>query len=104
MARLTTMWHLILGVPSTRDWSAYESAEQIDNGVTEVWPRARRLLYKRAQASRQAGLITADKQLNGGANEQAIRNIFVARGILPNPKRRNRRAGVPFSGVMPRPR
>lgn len=41
-------------------------------------------------------IITADKQLNEGRNEAAIRDVFVRRGILPNPKRKNRRAGLPF--------
>jgi len=44
-------------------------------------------------------LIAADKQLNGGKNEKTIRDIFIRRGILPNPKRKNFRAGVPFSGI-----
>ena len=48
-------------------------------------------------------LITADKKLNQGANEKVIRDVFIRRGILPNPKRKNRRAGTPFSDV-PRPR
>ena len=48
-------------------------------------------------------LITADKNLNKGANEKAIRDIFVRRGILPNPKRKNLRAGTPFSDI-PRPK
>lgn len=42
-------------------------------------------------------LITVDHQLNQGRNEETIRNIFVRRGILPNAKRKNRRAGIPFS-------
>jgi hypothetical protein len=33
-------------------------------------------------------LILADRELNGGANEAAIRNIFVSRGILQSPKRK----------------
>jgi hypothetical protein len=41
--------------------------------------------------------------LNKGANEKVIRDIFVRRGILPNPKRKNRRAGTPFSDI-PRPK
>jgi Zn-dependent metalloprotease len=44
-------------------------------------------------------LITADKNLNKGANEKAIRDVFVRRGILPNPKRQNRRAGTPFEDI-----
>jgi hypothetical protein len=44
-------------------------------------------------------LITADSQLNGGRNEKAIRDVFVARGILPNPDRSNKRAGIPFAAI-----
>lgn len=48
-------------------------------------------------------LITADKNLNKGANEKVIRDVFIRRGILPNPKRSNRRAGTPFEDI-PRPK
>ena len=41
-------------------------------------------------------LVTADKNLNGGKNEKTIRDVFVHRGILPNAKRKNKRAGVRF--------
>jgi Zn-dependent metalloprotease len=44
-------------------------------------------------------LITADKNLNKGKNETAIREVFIRRGILPNPKRKNRRAGTPFEDI-----
>ncbi len=44
-------------------------------------------------------LMTADKNLDKGANEKAIRDVFVRRGILPNPKRNNRRAGTPFEDI-----
>ena len=46
-------------------------------------------------------LILADANLNHGKNEAAIRAIFVRPGILPNPKRRNRRAGAKFDDVAP---
>lgn len=56
--------------------------------------------------SREAGfedganaLITADGNLNKRKNEAAIRAVFIRRGILPNPKRKNRRAGTPFEDV-----
>src|SRR5437870_6797323 len=48
------------------------------------------------------GLITADRNLNKGAHEKVIRDVFVRRGILPNPKRKNRRAGVPFDEITRR--
>jgi len=41
-------------------------------------------------------LISADKNLNKGENESVIRDVFIRRGILPNPKRRGKRAGTPF--------
>ena len=44
-------------------------------------------------------LITADQNLNKGKNEEALRKVFIRRGILPNPKRKNRRAGTPFEDV-----
>src|SRR5262249_23499564 len=47
-------------------------------------------------------LILADQNLNNGDNETTIRDVFVRRGILPNPKRKNRRAGVPFEVVAVR--
>ena len=39
-------------------------------------------------------LITADKNLNQGREESVIQDIFVRRGIIPNPSRKNMRAGV----------
>lgn len=41
-------------------------------------------------------LITADKNLNQSNNEVLLREIFISRGILPNPKRNNKRAGERF--------
>jgi hypothetical protein len=44
-------------------------------------------------------LITTDQQLNNGRNVDVIRDVFVRRGILPNPKRKNRRAGFRFDDI-----
>ncbi len=44
-------------------------------------------------------LITTDGQLNAGRNEVSIRQIFVERGILPNAKRNNNRAGVSMETI-----
>lgn len=44
-------------------------------------------------------LITADKNLNEGENEKVIRDVFVRRGILRNPKRGGKRAGTPFDEI-----
>jgi Zn-dependent metalloprotease len=46
-------------------------------------------------------LITTDRQLNHGRNVNTIRDIFVRRGILPNAKRKNKRAGVRFDDIHP---
>jgi DNA-binding PadR family transcriptional regulator len=65
MLRLTTTSYLILGMLTARDWSAYELAEQIDKGVIEIWPRARRQLYKAPKHLVDQGLITATKHATG---------------------------------------
>jgi Fungalysin metallopeptidase (M36) len=49
------------------------------------------------QAAKQ--LIMTDKQLNGGHNGDAIRHNFVQRGILPNPNRKNKRAGLKYNDI-----
>src|SRR5438874_2389122 len=50
---------------TTRDWSAYELVEQIDKGLTEVWPRARRQLYNAPKQLVEQGLITARIEATG---------------------------------------
>jgi hypothetical protein len=47
-------------------------------------------------------LMTTDQQLNQGRNVEVVRDIFVRRGILPNPKRKNKRAGVRFRDIHDR--
>ena len=61
------------------------------------------ILAHHFQIARDAGfedaanaLVQVDGVLNQGQNEAVIRDIFVRRGIFKNPKRRNKRAGVPF--------
>jgi hypothetical protein len=44
-------------------------------------------------------LITADKNLNKGENVSVIRDVFVRRGILPNPQRQGKRAGASFDEI-----
>lgn len=43
-----------------------------------------------------SALITADKNLNQGRNEKIILETFIKRGILANPARNNKRAGLRF--------
>ncbi|MBO9564985.1 MAG: M36 family metallopeptidase [Niastella sp.] len=42
-------------------------------------------------------LITTDQNLNQGKNKETIRKIFIERGILTNPAKKNKRAGAPFN-------
>jgi PadR family transcriptional regulator AphA len=65
MTQLTTTSYLILGLLSSRDWSAYELAEQISKGVTEIWPRASRQLYNAPKQLVEQGLVTSSKQRTG---------------------------------------
>ena len=48
-------------------------------------------------------LITVDNVLNQGRNVTTIRDIFARRGILPNTKRKGKRAGAPFSELFGTP-
>jgi len=55
------------------------------------------LLNRRARFEDAANaLLTADRQLYQSHHAKAIRKIFIARGILPNPQRKHRRAGQRF--------
>ena len=44
-------------------------------------------------------LITTDDQLNQGRNKAVINDVFIRRGILPNPGRNNKRAGASFREI-----
>lgn len=75
MTSLTTTSYLILGLLASRDWSAYELAEQIDKGVTEIWPRASRQLYNAPKQLVSAGLIAASRQPAGGTRQRTVYSI-----------------------------
>lgn len=81
-------------------WSAclWELRNLLGRKTAEQLVIAHHVLLSRNAGFEDAAkaLITVDKQLNQGANEVAIRDVFVRRGILPNPKRKNKRAGEPF--------
>lgn len=66
MAKRTTTSYLILGLLCARDWSAYEIAEQLGRGVTELWPRADRQLYNAPKRLVEEGLATARTEPAGG--------------------------------------
>jgi Zn-dependent metalloprotease len=81
-------------------WSAclWEIRAALGRRITERLVIAHHSLLTRFATFEDAAkaLITADSQLNDGGNENVLRDVFVRRGILPNPKRKNKRAGTPF--------
>jgi Zn-dependent metalloprotease len=87
-------------------WSAclWELRAALGRKPTEILVIAHHFLISRKAGFEDAAraLIMADKNLNHGANESVIRDVFVRRGILPNPKRNNKRAGVPFQETTSR--
>lgn len=84
-------------------WSAclWELRAALGRATTEKLVIAHHFLLARDSGFEEGAnaLITADKNLNKGENEKAIRDVFVRRGILPNPKRRGKRAGQPFDEI-----
>lgn len=94
MAKLTTTSFLILGVLAGRDWSAYELAEQLGRGVTELWPRADRQLYNAPKALVAEGLVTARKEATGerqrtvysitDAGREALRDWLATEKVAPS--------------------
>jgi hypothetical protein len=87
-------------------WSAclWELRNAVGGRVADKLVIAHHFLISRTASFEDAAnaLITADKNLNQGRNESVIRDIFVRRGILPNPKRNNKRAGAPFEEIAAR--
>jgi Zn-dependent metalloprotease len=81
-------------------WSAclWELRAALDRRTSDELIIAHHFLLSRFATFENAAnaLITADKNLNQGRNENVIRDIFVRRGILANSKRNNKRAGLPF--------
>ena len=84
-------------------WSAclWELRNTLGRTTTERLVIAHHFLLSRDAGFEDGAnaLITADKNLNKGKNESAIREVFIRRGILPNPKRKNRRAGTAFEDI-----
>lgn len=65
MAEVTTTGYMILGLLSTRDWSAYDIASQGGKGLTELWPRADRQLYNAPRRLVERGLAASRSEKNG---------------------------------------
>ena len=84
-------------------WSAclWELRAALGRTTTEKLVVAHHFLLSRDSGFQDGAnaLILADKNLNKGANESVIRDVFVRRGILPNPKRNGKRAGTPFDDI-----
>ena len=84
-------------------WSAclWELRAALGRGTTEKLVIAHHFLLGRDSGFEDAAnaLIIADKNLNKGENESVLRDVFVRRGILPNPKRKGKRAGTPFDEI-----
>ena len=81
-------------------WSAclWEIRAALGRKTTDTLVIAHHFLLSRTATFENAAkaLITTDKNLNQGRNEEVIRDVFIGRGILPNQNRKNKRAGLPF--------
>jgi len=75
VTKRTTTSYLILGMLCTRDWSAYELAEQIGRGVTELWPRADRQLYNAPKRLIEEGLAAARTEPAAGNRTRTVYSI-----------------------------
>ncbi|MGU3435024.1 PadR family transcriptional regulator [Actinomycetes bacterium M1A6_2h] len=75
---LNTTSYLILGLLVSRDWSAYEIAEQVGRGVAEVWPRADRQRYNTPKRLVERGLITARTESVGEVRSRTVYSITQA--------------------------
>jgi DNA-binding PadR family transcriptional regulator len=72
---LNTMSYTILGMLATQDWSAYEMAEQIGRGLSEVVPRADRQRYNAPKKLLALGLVTARTEPKGKQRTRTIYSI-----------------------------
>jgi DNA-binding PadR family transcriptional regulator len=62
---LSTTAYLTLGLLASRDWSAYQLAEQLGRGVEQLWPRADRQRYNILKRLLAAGLVTSRAEQSG---------------------------------------
>lgn len=63
--QLTTAAYITLGLLTSRDWSAYQLAEQVGRGVDQLWPRADRQRYITPKRLLEEGLVTARTEPSG---------------------------------------
>ena len=62
---LSTTAYLTLGLLASRDWSAYQLAEQLGRGMEQLWPRADRQRYNILKRLLAAGLVTSRAEQSG---------------------------------------
>lgn len=75
---LNTMSYTILGILAPRDWSAYEMAEQIGRGMSEIVPRASRQRYNAPKKLLELGLVTARTESTGKQRNRTVYSITPA--------------------------
>jgi DNA-binding PadR family transcriptional regulator len=62
---LTPSAFILLGLLTSRDWSAYELAEQVGRGVDQLWPRADRQRYNVLKRLHSDGLVSTRNEYVG---------------------------------------
>ena len=84
-------------------WSAclWKLRETVGKKTADQMIIASHFLITRFASFKQTAeaLILADRNLNQGRNEEILRDIFIRRGIFPNSRRKNKRAGIPYSEI-----
>ena len=74
---LSTTGYLTLGLLAARDWSAYQLAEQLGRGVSELWPSADRGRYAVLNRLSEAGFVET-RQEHTGKRARTIYSITAA--------------------------
>ncbi|MFE5408375.1 PadR family transcriptional regulator [Microbacterium sp. NPDC056569] len=73
----TVTGYLTLGLLAGRDWSAYQLAEQLGRGVSELWPSADRGRYAVLNRLHEAGFVET-RQEHTGRRARTIYSITPA--------------------------
>lgn len=75
MAQLTTTSYVILGALTSRDWSAYELAEQVGRGLSDLWSGEVRQRYEAPKRLVSLGLVTARTEAGEGKRARTVYSI-----------------------------
>ncbi len=73
--QLTTTSYIILALLSSRDWSAYELAEQVGRGVDQIWARADRQRYNVPKKLARLGLIEGRREPGPAGRPRTVYSI-----------------------------